>query len=190
MELPQAQTLAEELVFSVRPFCARAEIAGSIRRKKPQVKDIEIVAIVRDWLGLFLSLEAHGEFIKPGVPEITPWPPKVGAKYLRMMLSSGIKLDVFIGTEDNWGALFCMRTGSGVGPDGNPMSGFVPAMFGRWKKVSDGGKMSNCLPTRPDGTQVPVPEEEDFFRLLGVDWIPPENRTSSKDVHRVRGFTL
>lgn len=39
--LPIAQTLVERL----RPFCQRIEIAGSLRRKRPMIGDIEIFAI-------------------------------------------------------------------------------------------------------------------------------------------------
>lgn len=45
MNFTEALPLAQSLAQSMRPFCERVEIAGSIRRKKPSVKDIEIVAI-------------------------------------------------------------------------------------------------------------------------------------------------
>lgn len=190
MELSIAQSIADNVLKSISPFCHRSEIAGSIRRKKSEVKDIEIVARVNDWEGLFVSLQSHGIFIKSGVPDVQPWPPKKGAKYLRMMLHGEIKLDLFIADEHNWGALFMMRTGGATGPTGNPFEGFTPMMFARWKRVSGGGRMMNCLPTLPDGRTVSVPEEEDFFKLCGCDWTPPEERISSSAIRKQRGYKL
>ena len=45
MELQQAQALAEELASGLEPGCTRIEIAGSVRRGKPEPHDLEIVAI-------------------------------------------------------------------------------------------------------------------------------------------------
>jgi DNA polymerase/3'-5' exonuclease PolX len=42
-----AKRLADCLVKAIAPYCERIEIAGSVRRKKADVKDIEIVAIPR-----------------------------------------------------------------------------------------------------------------------------------------------
>lgn len=64
----------------------------------------------------------------------------------------------------------------------NVSTGTAYRMFSTWKKVSGGGRMLGCLPTRPDGTQVHVPEEQDFFDLLNVQWVEPRDRTSSKAV--------
>ena len=69
-----------------------------------------------------------------------------------------------------------MRTGSAVGTNGNSFSGFIPGMFSRFKKLSGGGRMTDCMPTMPSGEQLLVPEEKDFFDLLEMDFIPPEER--------------
>jgi len=45
MNLESAQTLAEALKHHLEPYCERIEIGGSIRRKKPEVKDIELICI-------------------------------------------------------------------------------------------------------------------------------------------------
>jgi DNA polymerase/3'-5' exonuclease PolX len=177
MELNLAIEIANRVHSLAQPACSRVEIAGSIRRQKSSVKDIELVAIVDNYPSLFQSLTSVGKFIKPGVPDIIPWEPKENAKYLRMLLDGDIKLDLFCATPDNWGGLYMMRTGSGAGPDGNPYEGFVPGMFGRWKKISGGGKMTGGHPTLPDGTLLSVKEEQDYFDLVKVKWIPPELRS-------------
>jgi len=190
VDIESAFLLSSQVVNSIQASCFRAEVAGSIRRRKENVKDIEIVAQVKDWAGLFSSLEQWGIFIKPGVPDVIPWAPKPNARYLRMMLHGEMKLDLFITSPENWGGLFMMRTGSGVGPDGNPMKGFVPGMFARWKKVSGGGKMVGGYPTLPNGQQVAVREEEDFFRLCGVEFVSPTERISKSAIKPVKDYKL
>ena len=184
MELNAAKDIANSIVQAIEPACHRAHVAGSIRRLKPEVKDIEIVAIVNDYGLLYEKLAQFGRFIKPGVPDVVDWPTKPGAKYVRMLLHGSIKLDLFVASQENFGALFAMRTGSGVSSNGLP--GFVPGLFSAWKKKSGGGRMVNCMPTTPEGISIPVPEEEDFFQLCGVEWIPPENRKSVRNVKRIK----
>ena len=184
IELVHALTLANNLVNLVRDVVVRVEIAGSVRRQKQFVKDVELVAIVDDYQQLFARLSDAGRFIKPGVPNVIDWPPKPGAKYVRMLLDEEIKLDLFIANHLNWGGIYMMRTGSGVGPNGSPFSGFVPAMFARWKRISKGGRMCGGQPTLPDGTMLPVREEEDMFKLCNAKWIPPHERVSATCIHR------
>ena len=43
MEYNKALEIAEKTKAQLAPYCERIEIAGSIRRKKPDVGDIEIV---------------------------------------------------------------------------------------------------------------------------------------------------
>lgn len=47
MKLAEAQEAASELVALLRDSCEKAVIGGSIRRRKPEPKDIEIVCIPR-----------------------------------------------------------------------------------------------------------------------------------------------
>lgn len=49
MKLNVALRLANRLVELMKPHCIKIEVAGSIRRQKPEVKDIEIVAIPKEY---------------------------------------------------------------------------------------------------------------------------------------------
>lgn len=176
IDLPLAESIANKVRDHVMTSMNRVEVAGSIRRRKEVVGDIEICGIPDDREKLIKLLGNIGQHIKPGVPGAVPWVPKVEAKYLRVRLEEGINLDVFLGTPQNWGGLFMMRTGSGASPDGNAFHGFIPAVFQRWKKLSGGGRMTNAMPTMPTGEQLWVPEEQDFFDLLEMNFVPPEQR--------------
>ena len=47
MELEKAKAIAEELKSLLEPACEKMVIAGSIRRQKPEVGDIELLCIPR-----------------------------------------------------------------------------------------------------------------------------------------------
>lgn len=183
-ELQVAQQHAEQILQHILPAMHRMEIAGSIRRRKSIVGDIELVGIPADRNRMLILLSEVGQFIKPGVPGVVPWTPKLMSKYVRMRLPSGMNLDLFLGTPQNWGGLFMMRTGSASGSDGNTFNGFVPRIFKRWKVLSGGGRMTDAMPTTPSGEQLHVPEESDFFHLLKMDFVPPELRADHKVISR------
>ena len=42
--------------------------------------------------------------------------------------------------------------------------------------------MTEAMPTTPQGVQIAVPEESDFFDLLEMDFVPPEERSSNKAI--------
>lgn len=184
IELSEAQGIANRILQHVKPAMARIEIAGSIRREKPIVGDIELVAIVDDREKLYRLLGDVGQTIKPGVPGVVPWTPKDDSKYVRVRLNEGMNLDLFVARPENWGGLYMMRTGSGADKNGNPFNGFVPGIFKRWKTMSGGGRMTDVMPTMPTGEQLWVSEEQDFFDLLEMDFVPPVERTGKNVIKK------
>lgn len=184
MRLAAARQEAEKLRGRVSRWCDRAEIAGSIRRQKAEVKDVELVVIPRweDWpdpSSLFgepmpvnvLHEEWVGKcagdvrWIKPGTKEVVDWEPKADGKYWRGLLPCGLKLDLFIARPENWGAIFLIRTGSAE---------FSEAVVTHAKRV---GKRCSGGMFTVDGNPVATPEERDVFKLLNLRWVDPVNRT-------------
>lgn len=161
MKLEQALEIAEKVKALLAPHCERIEIAGSIRRKKPDVKDIEIVAIPKPFdTGLFESGIAtvvnQWQKVKGELP----------CKYTQRILPEGIKLDLFFAERGNWGLIYAIRTGSAE------YSHKVLAT--EWVKrgyKSEGGYLVD------NGKQIAVPEEEDLFRRIGVPFKAPELRS-------------
>jgi DNA polymerase/3'-5' exonuclease PolX len=184
IDLSVAQKIADDILNHLRPALSRGEVAGSIRREKPVVGDLEIVAISDQREKLLQLIGDIGQTIKPGVPDVIPWSPKLDAKYIRVRVKEGMNLDLFMASPQNWGGLFMMRTGSGIGPDGNSFNGFIPGIFSRWKKLSDGGRMTDCMPTMPTGEQLWVPEEQDFFDMLEMKFVPPALRVDRKSIKK------
>lgn len=177
VDLKQAEACAKRIIQHIRPAMERCQVAGSIRRKKPTVGDIEIVGLPSNPTLLVKLLAEVGQPIKPGVPGVQPWPLKPEAKYMRLRIPElNCNLDLFNAHELNWGGILMMRTGSGADPKGNSFMGFVPGMFSRFKKLSGGGRMVGCQPRLPNGELLPLREEQDFFDLLEMRSIPPEKR--------------
>lgn len=160
MRLSEALKIAEWVKSELAPHCERIEIAGSIRRKKPDVKDIEVVAIPKPYdVGLFASGIAtvlnQWEMVKGQLP----------CKYTQRILPYGIKLDLFFATKENWGAIYAIRTGSADYSH--------KVLGGGWVKY--GYKMEGGVLHR-SGFPISTPEEEDFFKCCGVEWVKPEDR--------------
>jgi DNA polymerase/3'-5' exonuclease PolX len=185
MNNQDALELAQDMISILKPACTRIEVAGSIRRGKEDVKDIEIVAIP--------DLEIKPariplEFGKP-VPkqhktkldEILTFQRdhsgmrflKWGDKYKKLAFADkDIYVDLFLVTPPaSWGVQYLIRTG--------------PADFSHWMVTQRryGGALPNSCRVK-DGTvwvegekqKYPLPEEEDFFKLCGLEWIEPDQR--------------
>jgi DNA polymerase/3'-5' exonuclease PolX len=86
-------------------------------------------------------------------------------KYTQRMLPGGIKLDLFLVEESNWGHQLAIRTGSAEYSYHVLAKGWCRQGF-----KSDGGYLFR------DGERYEIREEKDLFRLIGVPYIEPENR--------------
>jgi len=97
MKLEEAERLAQSFIEEIRPFCERIQVAGSVRRKKPEVKDVDLVMIVRDWFGLNATLQKLGKLVLDG--------PK-----LKRVLYKGAQIDMYVATPKTWATLLLIRT--------------------------------------------------------------------------------
>lgn len=107
MKYEEALAIAQDVLEQLRPHCYRCEIAGSIRRKKEEVKDIDIVMIAKPYeIGLLESGIAtvvnRWEKISGSLP----------CKNTRRVLPQGIMLDLFLVNPANWGYMYAIKTGS------------------------------------------------------------------------------
>lgn len=167
--LARAEELADELVGMFKPFCEVIRVAGSVRRHKPFVHDIEIVAVPLPRLDMFqehhydvVPLDGYLDTLKLRFS-------KNGNKYKQFQFE-GAKVDLFLVTPPaQFGAIFTIRTG--------------PADFSRSlvTAIKDGGIMPSHLKQRMGAlwmgeTLIPTPTEESYFDELGVKWIAPEKR--------------
>jgi DNA polymerase/3'-5' exonuclease PolX len=163
MQHAQALILAEDARNALTPYCERILIAGSIRRMKPEVKDIEIVCIPKMVpTGLFNdALEVDPDFCAT----VKRWHKVKGeptGKYTQRMLPGGMKLDVFIVNADTWGWQVCLRTGSKA----FNQDVLIKAMHQQGYESDEGS-------LRRNGQMIATPEEVDVFRIFKLPWVEP-----------------
>ena len=77
LPLARALRIAEHIKHALEPFCAKIEIAGSIRRKLATCGDIDLVVEPRDWMG-----EAH-QALRARIKAKTTLITAVAAQWLR-----------------------------------------------------------------------------------------------------------
>jgi DNA polymerase/3'-5' exonuclease PolX len=204
VDLLTAQEIAAAIVVLLRPACERIEVAGSIRRRRPEVGDVEIVAEPRlvscDFFGsvehsllddLLAGLVQEGALVQGE---------KDGPKFKQYRIPLvNLGLDLFVVTPPaTWGVIFAIRTGSA---DFSRMLVTRARQMGM--RVADGAlyelrKLSQTEQASAGAMDiahfrrymayrlkpVPTPEEEDFFAALGLEWVAPEKREIGERVFR------
>jgi len=166
MLLQQAETIAREVIYKLEPYCARISVAGSVRRKKPVVKDIEIVLIPhKDCLMEYAVALAH----YPGLKG------ELCGKYTKRRHPSGINLDIFMATPNNWGLQLAIRTGSAQFSHRVLATGWSKKGY-----VSKGGilypTINICEDDLDYSNPIYIREEKELFDLIGITYIKPEER--------------
>jgi len=165
-----AKTEAEYIIKFLQPHCERIEIAGSIRRKKQEVGDIELVAIPKPKFDMFGERIADDHDLNYFGWETIGRPVKNGNKFKQIALYSGLSLDLFIVVAPaQWGVIFTIRTGSADFSHrlvtSKKFGGLMPSNL----TVKDGAIWHN-------GHIIETPEEKDVFDLISVAYIEPELR--------------
>lgn len=167
MKLAEAQIIADRVRAELAPHCVRCEIAGSVRRLRPEPRDLEIIVVPKTISsGLFRDMDIRDLGF---VSTVGRWFAVKGradiGKYTQLVLPDGIKLDLFMVSLDTWGIQMAIRTGS------EEYSHQVLA--GGWTRLgyeSKGGVLWK------DGEPTYIREEQELFDLLGIPWCPPELR--------------
>ena len=99
MDLQRAEKIASEVIKRLSPYCQRIEVAGSIRRRKEWVNDVDLVLIPLDLWNL------HHEIMGLGQVRMS------GNKIMRVMVGN-TQIDLYFATEETWATLLLIRTGS------------------------------------------------------------------------------
>lgn len=171
MKYLEALQIAEKYKNKLKPYCERIEIAGSIRRKKSEVGDIEIVCIpktVKQPHGLFENKRVR---VMGFITTVNQWEKikgdPVGGRYTQRLLPEGIKLDIFMVRPENWGLIFAMRIGSEEFSHKVLANGWVRSGY-----HSKGGMLRDKF-----GKEKPIYEERELFELINIPYIEPEKRS-------------
>lgn len=176
-----ARRVATAIVDYLRPACERIEIAGSLRRQRKSVHDIDLVVISRQkrvaaqQRGFFAdndTIEKPAielklvELLEAGkIHDLT-----VGNKIIRCTATkTGIPIDIYLAKESTWATILLVRTGS---KEHNVMLAQEARRRGMILKA-DGTGLISATTKKPVGA---FREEAHLFRFLGMPYINPANR--------------
>jgi len=154
MTLERAQKVADAVVKRLSPYCQRIEIAGSIRRRKPWVNDVDLVLILKDpW-------NFHAELMKLGQLKMS------GKKIMRAIVGS-VQVDIYVADEATWATLFLIRTGSKE----NNIRLCSRAKDMGWHLAASGDGLFN-----EKGERIAGDSEISIYNALGLPYQRPEER--------------
>lgn len=166
--LGDALPVAEELLEGLRRCTAvlRADAAGSLRRRKPTVGDIDLLAASHD-------PQAVTDFFVQ-LPQIARVQTHGDTK-ASVILHNGLQVDLYVLPPEHYGSLLQHFTGS---KQHNIQL--------RELALSRGLSFSEYGFKRPDGTLIQCATEEEVYGTLGLPWIPPELREAQGEFEAAR----
>lgn len=159
-----AQGLAEQLKKS--GLCEKLEIAGSLRRRKETIGDIDILATSKHpakVMALFTGLPVVKRVINKGSTKST------------ILLSSGIQADLRVVEPAVFGAALHYFTGS---KDHNVKIRMMAQKKGI--TISEYGVFRGTPEKK--GKLIAAATEEEVFAAVGLPWIPPEIREDRGEI--------
>lgn len=183
----EAMAVAQQILAILAPACARHIVAGSLRRRKPTVGDIEILYIPRtetfpDPTDLWATMqvdhadEAIAQLERDGILERRKnvngsemFGPK--NKLMRHVVS-GIPVDLFSADTRNWHNYLVCRTG----PAQSNTRIATAAQAKGWKWNPYGAGFSRGGPLAGDHEEVPMNSEREVFAFVGLPYAEPEAR--------------
>jgi DNA polymerase/3'-5' exonuclease PolX len=163
---------AARLIDVIQPACSRVRIAGSLRRHKRDIGDIEVCCIPAAHSDMFDAPVYDAFEVKKLLRQAGYRFEVAGELYIKAF-AGGVQHDIFLTTPEKWGVIFMQRTGcaefSTKMVTQRNKGGVLPSHL----RVKDGRVWS--------GEQaLDTPEEVDYFGLTWLKWIEPEDRTSEE----------
>lgn len=159
-----ALATALEVHSLLSPYVFEIETLGSIRRRCSLVSDIDLILRVKPYRsGLFETdfprIVGDWTFVRGNLEYgIT--------KEATRILPNGMQIEMYFADEENFGYLKTLRTGSS---DFNKKV-MLPALTRQGLVAKDGY-------ITQDGHRIRVETEEQFFKIMGIRYIEPEDRS-------------
>ncbi|HET8627792.1 MAG TPA: hypothetical protein VFL91_10255 [Thermomicrobiales bacterium] len=187
MKLAHARRLAADVAAWLAPGCAAVEVAGSIRRERPECHDVELAILPAGQPDLFGAWAARLDLLDAALAPVLAdrrliWHPENPARGKRLKRlwcpAEAATIELWIAdSPDNWGPTLAIRTG-----DANFAHALVtPRAFGGF--MPDGWRQADGYLHGADGAIVPCPTEDDYFRQLGI---APTPAPRERDVELAR----
>ena len=170
---PEAWILADSFLTTLRslPGVTRAEIAGSVRRARETVRDLDLLVASDD------PDATSREFaLLPQVNEVISQAPTTTTIRVR----SGMQVDLRAVKPESFGAAWQQLTGS---PAHNAQLQARAERMGKLT-INESGVFD------PDGTRIAGATEEEVYAAVGCAWIPPELREGWGEVELATNGSL
>jgi DNA polymerase (family 10) len=163
MNLEEAERLAFKVIQTIENCCEKVQVAGSIRRRRGEVNDIDIVAIPKPFMWpripilmkseLDAKLAANGsELIRMHIP-------------FANSLEGKAQVDFYAATPETWGVILLIRTGS---RDHNVRLCVHAKALGMMLSAARGVLENSVV--------IASKTEEDIFKALLLDYVAPQDR--------------
>jgi len=160
----QAWEIAADLVASLGklPGVEKAEVAGSLRRWRETVGDLDLIAASSDAssvMNAFLSLPQISRIVGRGETKLS------------VELHNGLRTQLWVHPPSHFGTALQYATGS-------------QAHNVRLRELAkrSGLSLSEHGFMRQDGSEITCEDEEEVYRILGLPWIPAELREDRGEV--------
>jgi DNA polymerase (family 10) len=149
----------------------RIEAAGSLRRRRPTIGDIDLLAAVDDAPAVIAALDRLREVDKVVA---------AGTDKTSIILADGPRVDLMVCPPEAWGTHLVHFTGSkdhNIALRGMALDRGLSLSEKGWKVIETGEMLLDA-------------EEADVYERLGLPWIPPEMREGDGEVDAALGGTL
>ena len=179
--LPTAQQIGQIMLAAVRamPGILRAELAGSLRRAKETIGDVDIICSTKP--------PVTGQTITAAFSKL-PMVTKIlgqGDTKASVLTSDNVQVDLRVVPDENFGAAMLYFTGSkehNVKLRGLALDKELTLNEWGLYKLSEYEKAAKKTGEAPKAKPVASKSEEDVYRALGLDFIDPEMREDRGEV--------
>jgi len=167
IRLDEGMALAFKIYQYMKPFVKRIEFCGSLRRSKETVGDVDFAIVAQngvDALRKFEQMPIVTKIIDSGDKKSSVW-------------VNGVRVDCYVFTDDLFESGIMHLTGS---DEHNKRlreiaisKGWILSQYGIYNRGSDNKRTGDRL---DDGTETGI------YKLLGLEWIPPEHREGNIEI--------
>lgn len=176
--LDDVETAAERLTLYLKDFPGIESVtpAGSLRRGRETVGDLDM---------LVTGPACEEDVVASAVAYTAAYPPITnllaqGQNKVSFQLRTGLQVDVRLLPRASFGAALQYFTGSKM-----------HNVTLRQRAIKRGYTLSEYALARiDDGTEVAAATEEEIYRALELDWIPPELRENNGEIDAAAAHTL
>lgn len=165
LDRAEVEPLALKIIGAIEPYCDKVEVAGSIRRRKDKVNDIDVVVQPKpqSWVKAIEEIRRRFDAVteKQGAKLATlyvPFASKHGEGYLQV--------DLYRASKRTWGILLLIRTGSAK----HNIYLCNLAIRKGYRLAYSKGLLNE------KGEVIASKTEREVFQALGLDYIQPEDR--------------